>query len=146
MRLVSHEKNYMNAVDTNVLIYARDPRDLTKQAKASTLLQSLTDGVLVWQVSIEYMAASRKLIPFGYDRSQAYQDLIDMRRSWLTILPVWIVQDIAEDLLTRYSLSFWDALLIAACLEGGVTRLYSEDFDGYSHIESLTLVNPFKSP
>ncbi len=37
----------MNAVDTNVLIYARDGRDPVKQAIAATLLASLTDGVLL---------------------------------------------------------------------------------------------------
>jgi predicted nucleic acid-binding protein len=38
----------MNAVDTNILIYVNDPRDPIKQAKASSLLLSLTDGVLLW--------------------------------------------------------------------------------------------------
>jgi predicted nucleic acid-binding protein len=51
-----------------------------------------------------------------------------------------------ENLQNRYSLSFWDALIIAACLEGGVTRLYSEDFTGNSRIEGLSLVNPFAAP
>jgi predicted nucleic acid-binding protein len=50
----------MNAVDTNVLIYAHDPRDPAKQNKAVTLIASLTDGVLLWQVACEYVAASRK--------------------------------------------------------------------------------------
>jgi hypothetical protein len=49
----------MNAVDTNVLLYVHDPRDVTKQVTASNLLQSLTDGVLLWQVACEYLAASR---------------------------------------------------------------------------------------
>lgn len=49
----------MNAVDTNVLIYAHDPRDLVKQNKAVALIASLTDGVLLWQVACEYVAASR---------------------------------------------------------------------------------------
>lgn len=26
--------------------------------------------------------------------------------------------------------SYWDAMIIAACLEAGVTRLYSEDLPG----------------
>jgi predicted nucleic acid-binding protein len=43
----------MNAVDTNILIYARDPRDPTKQALATALLSSLTDAVLLWQVACE---------------------------------------------------------------------------------------------
>jgi predicted nucleic acid-binding protein len=77
----------MNAVDTNVLIYARDPRDSDKQAAATALLSSLTDGVLLWQVACEYIAASRKLEPFGYDRTQALADISDMREAWKTILP-----------------------------------------------------------
>ena len=34
----------MNAVDTNVLLYVHDPRDVTKQVTASNLLQSLIDA------------------------------------------------------------------------------------------------------
>jgi predicted nucleic acid-binding protein len=50
----------MNAVDTNILIYVKDPRDARKQAVAASLTSSLTDGVLLWQVACEYVAASRK--------------------------------------------------------------------------------------
>jgi len=136
----------MNAVDTNVLIYARDPRDSVKHEAASALLSSLTDGVLLWQVACEYVAASRKLEPFGYDLTQALADLSDMREAWKTILPTWRVMDRAEQLLGKYHLSFWDALLVAACLEGGVTRLYSEDFDASARAEGLEIVNPFATP
>ena len=31
------------------------------------------------------------------------------------------------DLYSRFSLSHWDAMLLAACKEAGVTMLYSED-------------------
>jgi predicted nucleic acid-binding protein len=133
----------MNAVDTNVLIYARDPRDSNKQAAATALLLSLTDGVLLWQVACEYIAASRKLEPFGYDRTQALADVADMREAWKTILPTWSVMDRATQLLRKYQLSFWDAMIIAACLEAGVTRLYSEDFDASAQAEGLEIVNPF---
>jgi predicted nucleic acid-binding protein len=133
----------MNAVDTNVLIYVQDPRDPIKQAKAATLIRSLPDGVLLWQVANEYIAASRKLGPFGYNRPQAFQDLSNWRKVWTTILPTWAVLDKAEDVGNRFNLSFWDAMIVAACLEGGVTRLYSEDFDAYAQIDGLQLVNPF---
>jgi predicted nucleic acid-binding protein len=133
----------MNAVDTNVLLYIHDPRDPNKQAAAASLMQSLTDGVLLWQVGCEYLSASRKLESFGYSRAQAWQDIYDLRRVWTTILPGWNVLDRAERLLSAYSLSFWDAMVIAACLEGGVTRLYSEDFDAYPRVDGLEIVNPF---
>jgi hypothetical protein len=40
----------MNAVDTNILVYANDPRDPRKQTIAGTLMEDLDDGVLLWQV------------------------------------------------------------------------------------------------
>jgi predicted nucleic acid-binding protein len=80
----------MNAVDTNVLLYVHDPRDPDKQTTAAALLQSLTDGVLLWQVACEYLSASRKLEPFGYNRAQAWLDIQDLRRVWTTILPRWM--------------------------------------------------------
>lgn len=132
----------MNAVDTNVLIYSRDPRDPRKQAVVNNLLASLTDGVLLWQVACEYLAASRKLERFGYDLTQALADVSDMRAAWLTVLPTWGVADRAERLLQNYSLSFWGALLAAACLEAGVTRLYTEDCDDSLRAEGLEVVNP----
>ena len=136
----------MNAVDTNILIYARDPRDPLKQQTADTLLRSLKDGVLLWQVACEYIAASRKLAPFGLTRAQALADVADMRAVWRPVRPTWAVMDRAERLLAKYSLSFWDALLSAACLEAGVLRLYTEDFDKAVEAEGIEIINPFATP
>jgi predicted nucleic acid-binding protein len=134
----------MNAVDTNILLYVHDPRDPVKQATAASFIQSLTDGALLWQVACEYLAASRKLEPLGYDRSQAWQDLHDLRQVWTTLLPSWSVLDRAQNLLSSYSLSYWDAMIMAACLEGGVARLYSEDFDAYPRVDGLEIINPLR--
>jgi predicted nucleic acid-binding protein len=134
----------MNAVDTNVLFYARDPRDSRKQQIAIDLIDSLVDGALSWQVACEYLSASRKLESFGYEPANAVADILELRQGWTTLLPDWSVLDRAELLRGKYSLSFWDSLLIAGCLEAGVRMLYSEDFDAYAWIDSLELVNPFR--
>ncbi|MBE9053686.1 PIN domain-containing protein [Nostocales cyanobacterium LEGE 11386] len=133
----------MNAVGTNILIYLNDPRDLTKQGIAASLVFGMTDGVLLWQVACEYLAASRKLEPLGYDRKQAYQYIRDLQQVWYTVLPTWNVIDRAENLMNRFSLSHWDSMIIAACLEVDVQTLYTEDF-GYSSIDGLQIINPFK--
>ena len=133
----------MNAVDTNVLIYVHDDRDPVKQATADALVQSLTDAVLLWQVACEYIAASRKLIASGYSAEMAWEDIRKLQTVWETKLPTLAVLIRAEDLMRRYSLSSWDALIVAACLKGGVTRLYTEDFDDSIRAEGLEVVNPF---
>ena len=44
---------------------------------------------------------------------------------------------------TRYGLSFYDALIVAAALEAGCSRLYSEDMQHGQQIQQLTIQNPF---
>ncbi|MGE0127084.1 MAG: PIN domain-containing protein [Blastocatellales bacterium] len=133
----------MNAVDTNILIYTHDPRDPVKQSKAVALIASLTDGVLLWQVACEYVSASRKLTAYCFSQQQAYADLRRLRTAWKTSLPSWPVMDKAEALMATGNLSFWDAMIIAACVESGVKTLYSEDFDSStSAITGVRIVNP----
>jgi hypothetical protein len=96
----------MTAVDMNILQYVHDPRDPAKQARATGLVSSLTDGVLLWQVACEYLAASRKLEPLGYNAADAWEDVRDLQRTWTTMLRGWNVLQRAEDLLSRHNLSF----------------------------------------
>jgi len=136
----------MNAVDTNILFYVHDPRDATKRVIAKKLIESMSDGVLLWQVACEYVAVSRKLEPFGYSSVHAWQYIRELQEVWDTLLPTWEVLERAEVLLQHYSLSSWDALIVAACIEAGVTRLYTEDFDDSVKAEGLEVVNPFATP
>ena len=134
----------MNAVDTNVLVYVRDPRDPAKQQEAVKLTTSMGDGALLWQVACEFVSASRKLAPFGFTQAEAWRELERLRRLWTMILPSENVLTRAEQLTATHNLSFWDSLLLAACIEGGVTRLYTEDFDAsLSRATGIEIINPF---
>lgn len=53
------------------------------------------------------------------------------------------VLDRAKHLHLNRNVAFWDAMIIAACLDAGVRRLYSEDLPG-DDIEGLSIRNPFK--
>ena len=133
----------MNAVDTNVLIYADDPRDPRKQRIAATLIGSLEDGVLLWQVACEYLNVVRRIRATDDRLTEGHRRIHSIRRMWHFAEPQAPVIDLAVGLLGRYSLSFWDSLIVAACLHAGVERLYTEDFDAYPRIGSLEIVNPF---
>jgi len=133
----------MNAVDTNILLYVHDPRDPRKQSAAVSTLRSLADPVLLWQVACEYLAASRKLEPFGYNRLEAWRDIQDLRRLWSVILPGWNVLERAQVVMNRHQTSYWDAMIIAACLEAGIATLYSEDLGSFRQIDGLEIIDPF---
>jgi predicted nucleic acid-binding protein len=51
----------MITIDTNVLIYICDRSDIRRQQIALDLIADAADGVLLWQVACEFVAASRKL-------------------------------------------------------------------------------------
>ena len=136
----------MNAVDTNVLIYANDPRDPRKLAIATRLVEDLDDGVLPWQVICEFLATSRKIEPLGFSLTKAWHYLEKLRSTWQTVLPGWEVRVRAYELTQRYSISYWDALLIGACNDAGVERLYSEDLDTHDGLDGMEIINPFRNP
>jgi predicted nucleic acid-binding protein len=138
----------MNAVDTNVLLYLVDQDEPTKQSRATVLLEGLADAdkqpVLLWQVAVEFVAGLKRRENLGkataqdtwshWQRAQALFPLVFPRSN---LIPV------AFDLVNRYSLSFWDALLLAACLEAGVDTLYSEDLSHEATYDTVKVVNPF---
>ena len=133
----------MNAVDTNVLVYVDDFRDVRKQRIAEDLVDSLQDGVLLWQVACEYLNVIRRARFPDYGLSEGHRRVRSLMRAWEFVHPQAPVIDKALDILDRYSLSFWDSLLVAACIHAGVERLYTEDFDAYPRIDGLEIVNPF---
>src|SRR5262245_17151229 len=138
----------MIALDTNVWIYTHDVREATKLQLARAIVTSASPAlVLPWQVGCEFIAASRKLAPIGFTIQNAWTALRDMRNLASSIvLPTSRLWDEAEALMPRFGLSFWDALLTSACIAGGATTLYSEDFGSLSAIHSLTIINPFAVP
>jgi len=68
-----------------------------------------------------------------------------LRRLHGVTVPRETVFDMAFALFDRYSLSHWDSMLLAACIDAGVERLYTEDMGAPQQIESIELVNPFAS-
>jgi predicted nucleic acid-binding protein len=135
--------NCMIALDTNILIYACDKADLKRQQVALELVASTGNGVLLWQVACEFVAASRKLKAQGFTVVNAWDRLADYQNLFPLILPGAGAFRRARILHIENGWSFWDAMIVASCLECGVTRLYSEDLPGRAVRWPLEIVNPF---
>jgi len=134
----------MIAIDTNVWIYAYDIRDPRKKRRAMDLIAQTRPLALPWQVGCEFLAASRKLENQGFDRQQAWAALDDMRTmADVVILPSPAVWDEARRIQDHLGLSTWDAILIAACREGRVDALISEDFGSLPNVAGIAIVHPF---
>lgn len=132
----------MNAVDTNVLIYACDGRDPLKQERALALVGSLDSSVLLWQVACEFVAASRKLAGQGFTPVAAWDRLAEFAAIMPIVAPTPNALQLAKAIHLDRGVSFWDSVLLGACLDAGVSRLHSEDVPG-GRIEGIEVVNPF---
>ena len=131
-------------VDTNVLLYSHDRRNIEKADQAKTWLKAL---------------AKRRQATVNLQVLNELTDVL-LRRKWFeTPEQVFIISaafaelgnkpltsgDVAEAcrLHLRYRYSWWDCLLLASAIDLGCTHFLSEDLQDGQRIESLTIINPF---
>ena len=77
----------MTAIDTNILIYACDLADEFKQSRALEIVEKTEDGILLWQVACEFIAASRKLSSQGFTARHAGARLKEFRNLLPLVVP-----------------------------------------------------------
>ena len=138
----------MNAVDTNVFIYALDADEPSKQAKAQALLDQLVqkpaETILLWQVAGELLSCLRKWESAGLlvaaDVEAYFHDVLTM---FPLRFPAAAIFAMSFELRSCFSLSHWDSMLLAACQDADVDLLYSEDLDPSTDYNGVRILNPF---
>ena len=124
--------------DTNVVLYLLD--DGPKADRAEAILAERPR--ISVQVLNEAMVNCRRKAGLDWDETGAF--LAGVR----ALCPVEDVtlqtHDVGRALAERYGLSVYDAMIVAAALLAGCTRLWSEDMqDGLLVEGRLRIANPF---
>jgi predicted nucleic acid-binding protein len=131
-------------VDTNILIYAHDGGAGAKYKTSVELLTRLFEegcGASSIQVLAEfYSAATRKLGMKSADAEEAIADL----GGWTIHRPAHADLLRAARLQRRYSIAWWDALIVNSAVELGSDVLWSEDLSHGQRYEAVTVRNPFR--
>ena len=138
-------------IDTNILVYAFDPRD---EAKRTIATKVLYDGarryVVPHQVLLEFFAAVTKPHPdLGgqslMTRKMAIERIERFQRQFLILWPDADVLGTALNAVIKYGLSWHDAHLLAYAQANAVSEILSEDFQHGRHYGQVRVVNPFLS-
>jgi predicted nucleic acid-binding protein len=140
----------MNAkvfVDTNVMVYAHDQREGYKQESAKRILRDLRQqqsGAVSMQVLQEfYNTVTRKLaIPLPKDEARAIVE--DFSYWCVETTPAEIKR--AFRIEDEARINFWDAMIIAAAIKSGASRILSEDLNPGQIIAGIQIENPFAVP
>ena len=132
-------------VDTNVLLYAFDDADKSKQLRAQEWLAACWQrrcGRVSTQVLNEFYANARKrfasAISAGDARSEVrrYQQWRPWQIDQPTIETAWAVE-------SRYGINYWDALMVAAAQHMGCRWLLTEDLQHGQRLDKVQVINPF---
>ena len=133
-------------VDTNVLVYAHDASEPAKQLVARGALRGLWatgSGRLSTQVLQEFYVVATGKSSLAVRPADA-REIVRLYSAWpvVTVDPVLILT--ASELHERASISFWDALIVAAAQRAGADEILTEDHSHGEIIDGVRVVNPFR--
>ena len=133
-------------LDTNIIVYSFDQSSAHKADVADDLIRQglLTrKGAISYQVVQEFFNVARR-------RSPGPMRLGDAEHFLSTVLgPLCIVHSSpalfhrALQLVDRFQLQWYDALIVAGALEAKCAILYTEDFQNEQKFDHLEIPNPF---
>ena len=134
-------------VDTNIFVYFRDSANERKQMIASECLSNLWEnktGYISTQVLNEYFVTVTKKIRIPLSVSDAWSDIEELEK-WNPVNLDFELLKTAYQAISTYSLSWWDALIIAAAKVCGCKSILSEDFSTEKDYFGVRVINPFVS-
>jgi predicted nucleic acid-binding protein len=135
-------------VDTNVLVYRFDPRDLRKQARARAVLrEGIERGTLrvPHQALLEFVAAVTRPTPNGplLSATDAWHELENYMTAYPVLYPTAELLRSAVRGASLHRLSWFDAHLWAYADTYGLDEILSEDFQHGRLYGSIRATDPF---
>lgn len=132
-------------LDTSVLVYQMDKRDLKKRERCREIVRALVSGndaVVSTQVLQEfYVVCTTRLklkpvfvkgLVHGFENMEVVTVSTDLIKE-------------AIDTSVQNDLSFWDALIVVAAEAARCRYLYTEDLNDGQVIRNVRIRNPFNS-
>jgi predicted nucleic acid-binding protein len=131
-------------IDTNILIYQMDNRDIVKQRKCRELVRALVikhEAVISTQILQEFYVtctAKLKIKPILVK---------GMMHGFLNMEVVTVGSDLineAVDTSVQYQISFWDSLVVVSAESAKCQYLITEDLNEGQIIRNVKIMNPLK--
>lgn len=132
-------------LDTNILVYVADERDMIKHDRATSLIEDALDGVgeywISAQVLAEFSNVALKKLAF---EPKLVEEYVDVFKDIHTVRPDAALVKRALQIKGRYGIQFYDAMMVAAAERSGCDEILTEDLaDGQFYVD-IQAHNPFK--
>jgi predicted nucleic acid-binding protein len=133
-------------LDTNVFVYSFDRSAPAKARRALQLIRGAIEtrkGIVSYQVVQEFFNVALRRFAKPMTLADAEQYLATVFRPLIAVHSSQALYGEALLLSDRFSLSWYDSLIVAAAIEGQCSVLYSEDLQSGQRFEDLEIQNPF---
>jgi len=133
-------------LDTNIFVYTLDGGSQEKNDRARELVRKAIDsrkGVVSYQVVQEFFNVAFRRFSQPMNIAEAEQYLMTVLRPLLAVHSSPALYFEALRITEKYEVSWYDSLMLAAAIEGGCEKVYSEDFQHGQKIENMKIENPF---
>jgi len=131
-------------LDTNIFVYSLDELSLRKSEEANRLIRHAIvtkTGAISYQVVQEFFNVAYRHSPMRPAEAEQFLSAV--------LRPLWIVHSSPAlflkgmQLMERFHLQWYDALIVAGAIEARCGILYSEDFQNGQKFDGLEVRNPF---
>jgi predicted nucleic acid-binding protein len=133
-------------LDTNIFVYALPANSSGKRDRAAELVDRAIGsgkGVISYQVVQEFFSVAFRRFTPRMTFAEAEQYLSATFQPLLVVHSSYSLYVEALTLSRRYSLSWYDCLIVASAIESQCRILYSEDLQDGQTFGSLKVQNPF---
>ncbi len=135
----------LNFLDTNVLVYAYDPSEPSRQKIAQGLVKQALRGELVISTQVLAEFAATLLHKAAVRRTaEELMVILDILAPIRAITPDGDMVRRAVEARATYGLHFYDGMIIAAAERAGSEKIWSEDLNADQKYFGVTVVNPYR--
>jgi predicted nucleic acid-binding protein len=135
-------------IDTNILVYAYDTSEGTKHEVSKDLLRRIWQGgggIVSLQNLMEFFIVITQKVENPIDVLEAKTIVEDFLKSdnWLIIdrdLDTFLS---AIDLVNKYDIHLWDAVIVACMMENEITEIMTENKKDFEKIPDISVTVPF---
>jgi len=138
--------NDRSFLDTNIFVYSFDRSAAAKSRRAAQLIRQAVatrKGIVSYQVVQEFFNLALRRFAQPMTVPEAEQYLAAVFRPLLAIQSSPLLISEALHFTAKHRLSWYDALIVAAAMQGGCGVLYSEDLQDGMRFGELRVENPF---
>ncbi len=136
-------------IDTNILVYSLNKRNLSKHMVAEEFLNKC------WKRKTKYALSTQNLAEFfvvmtkkasppipDEDVEGIIQDILEFS-NWKVVSYNPKTLSRAIFLHKKTKKHFWDCLIAATMLENGISHIFTENVNDFVGIEGIKVINPF---